>query len=70
MGETGQPLHRRINGHRFNITHEKTEESPVAEHTNGEGHTLVDVTVMAIDKMYTTTTHVFAKYGKAGGSGP
>ena len=52
VGETGQPLHLRINGHRFNITHGKTEESPVAEHFYGEGHTLADMTVMAIDKIY------------------
>ena len=32
VGETGQPLHVRISGHRYNITHGKTEESPVAEH--------------------------------------
>ena len=30
VGKTGQPLHRRIIGHCFNITHWKTEESPVA----------------------------------------
>ena len=52
VGETGQPLHRRINGCCFNITHGKTEESPVAEHFNGEGHTLADMTVVAINKIY------------------
>ena len=30
----------------------KTEESPVAEQFNGEGHTLADVTVVAIDQIY------------------
>ena len=50
--KTGQPLHLRINGHRFNITHGKTEESPVAEHFNGERHTFTDVTVVAIDKIH------------------
>ena len=34
VGETGQPLHLRINGHRYNITHRKAEESSVAEHFN------------------------------------
>ena len=52
VGETGQLLHCRINGHRFNITHRNTEESPVVLHFNGEGHTLADMTIMAIDKIY------------------
>ena len=52
MGKTGQPLVLRINGHRFNITYGKTEESPVVEHFNSEGHTLADVIVMAIDKIH------------------
>ena len=30
----------------------RTEESPVAEHFNGAGHTLVDLTVVAIDQLY------------------
>ena len=37
VGETGQPLHIQINNHCFNIAHQRTEDSPVAEHfTNGE----------------------------------
>ena len=32
-------------------THGKTEESPVAKHFNGEGHTLADMTVVAIAKI-------------------
>ena len=52
IGETGQLLHRMINGHRYNITHRNTEESPVALQFNGEGHILADMTVMAIDKIY------------------
>ena len=52
VGETGQPLHRRVNNHRFNIAHRRTEESPVAEHFNGEGHALSDMTVVAIDQIY------------------
>ena len=36
VGKTGQPLHRRVNGHRFNIVHRRTEESPVAVHFTGE----------------------------------
>ena len=40
------------NSHHFNIPHRRTEESPVAEHFNGEGHTLADMTVVAIDQLY------------------
>ena len=52
MGETGQQLHCRINSHRFDIRQRRTEESPVAEHFNGAGHTLVDLTVVEIDQLY------------------
>ena len=45
-------MHRKINSHRFNITHKRTEESPVAEHFNDEGHTIVDMTVVVIDQLY------------------
>ena len=51
VGETVQPLHRRINGHRY-IMHGKAKECPVAEDFNGEGHTLADVTVVAINKIH------------------
>ena len=56
VGETGQPLHRRINIHRSNITQNTTEESPVAELFNGEGHTFVDMTVAAINQLYNHDT--------------
>ena len=36
----------------FDITQRRTEESPVAEHFNGERHTLADLTVVAIDQLY------------------
>ena len=52
MDETGHLLHRRINGHRSNITHGNTEESPVAKHFHGEGHTFADMKVVAISKTY------------------
>ena len=51
-GETGLPLHRRINSHHFDIKQRRTEESPVAEHFNCKGYTLADMTVMAIDQLY------------------
>ena len=41
----------RINSHRFDIRQRRTEEPPVAEHFNGAGHTLGDLTVMAIDQL-------------------
>ena len=49
---TEQQLHCRINSHRFDIRHRRTEESPVAEHFNGAGHTLAELTVVAIDQLY------------------
>ena len=56
VGETGQPLHRRINIHRSNITQKRTEESPVVQLFNGEVHTLADMTVVAIDQLYSHDT--------------
>ena len=52
VGETEQQLHCRINSHRYDIRHRRTEESPVAEHFNGAGHTLADLTVVAIDQLH------------------
>ena len=52
VGETGQPLHHRVNDHRFKIMHRRTEESPVAEQFSGKGHTLVDMTIVAIDQIH------------------
>ena len=53
VGETGQPLHRKVNNHRFNMAYRGTEESPVAEHFNSNEHTLADMTVMHGDKSST-----------------
>ena len=52
VGETGQLQHRRINSHRFNIAHRRTEESPVAEHFNGKRHTFAEMTVVVIGQLY------------------
>ena len=52
VGKTGQPLHRRVNNHCFNIVHRRTEESPVTEHFNDNGHTLEDMTVAVIDQIH------------------
>ena len=56
MGETGQQLHCRINSHCFDIRQRRTEESPVAEHFYGAGHTLADLTVVAIDQLHSHDT--------------
>ena len=55
VGDTIQRLHCKINDHRCNIMHGKTEESPVAEDLNCEGYTFADVIVVAIDKINSHT---------------
>ena len=52
VGETGQPLHNRVNGHRFDILHHRTNESPVAAHFNSTLHTVEDLTIMVIDQLF------------------
>ena len=52
VGKTGQQLHCRINSHHFDIRQRRTEESPVAEHFNGAGNTIANLTVVAIDQLY------------------
>ena len=49
MGKTSQPLHVRINGHLSDITHRRTDVSPVAEHFNGGAHSVSDLMVMVIE---------------------
>ena len=49
VGEMGQPLHMRINGHRYDISHWRTQESPVAEHFNSGAHRESDMAVRAIE---------------------
>ena len=69
VGKTGQSLHMRINGHRYDITHRKTEESPVAEHFNRGVHKQSDMAVMVIE-LTLSLTHVYGRLGRADGSGP
>ena len=52
LGETGQPLHHRINGHRSDITHRRTGKSPVAAHFNNAAHSVRDMAVMVIDQLH------------------
>ena len=56
VGETGQPLHSRMNSHRFNISHGRIDESPVAAHFTSEGHTETDLSVMIIDRCWKEDT--------------
>ena len=51
MGKTGKPLHCRIINHRYDISHQRPEESPVDEHFNSEAHSQADVVVMMIDQI-------------------
>ena len=49
VGEIGQLLHCRINGHRYNITHRRTEDSLVTKLFTCDGHTLVDIQAWIAD---------------------
>ena len=49
VGETGQQLHMWVNGHRYAIAQQRTEESPVAAHFNSRTHTESDMSVMVIE---------------------
>ena len=53
VGESGQPLHMRMNGHRYDISHRKTKESPVAAHFTSTGHSESDLSVCVIDRLWT-----------------
>ena len=44
-----QPLHTRVNGHRFDITHRRTDVSPTAEHFNSGAHSESNMTVMVTE---------------------
>ena len=52
VGDTDQPLHLRVNGHQYDISHQKTDESPVAEHFNNGTHVESGMAVMAIDLVH------------------
>ena len=55
VGETENPLHIRMNGHRSDY-HRKLPDKPVAEHFSGPGHTFDDLTVMVIEAMYSANS--------------
>ena len=45
-------LHWRINSHQFDITHQRTDESPVAVHFNNAAHTVGHMAVTVIDQLH------------------
>ena len=50
VGETKNPLHIRLNGHRNDIKHHNIEK-PVAAHFCSPNHTLSDLTIMVLEQM-------------------
>ena len=53
VGETENPLHLRMNGHRSDY-YRKLSDKPVAEHFNTIGHTFEDLTIMVIEQIHMT----------------
>ena len=53
VGESGEPVHKTINGHRFDITNGRTEELPVTAHFRSASHSKVDLLVCVIDRLWT-----------------
>ena len=45
VGESGQPLHKRMNNHRYDVTNGRIEESPVTAHFRSDGHSESDLSV-------------------------
>ena len=52
VGETGQALHCRLNNHRVDIVHHRIQEKPVAAHFNSGEHSVEDMTVMIIERLW------------------
>ena len=51
VGETENALHIRLNGHRSNVKTKKMEK-PVAAHFNLPGHSMEDLTIVVIEKIW------------------
>ena len=49
VGEMGQLLRMRVIRHWYDITHRRTEESPMVEHFNSGAHIESDMTVMVVE---------------------
>ena len=54
VGEMTQLLPARVNGHQFNIAHQSTDLSPVAEHVNSGAHLELDMIFMVIELSFTS----------------
>ena len=50
VGETKNPLHIRLNGHRHDIQHKKREK-PVGAHFSGTGHSLKKLKILVLEEM-------------------
>ena len=50
VGSTKNALHIRLNGHKYDIKHKKTQK-PVAKHFNRRGHSMEHLTIMVIEKL-------------------
>ena len=50
--ETGQALHCRMNNHRADIIHKKIEDKSVAAHFSTQRHSVEDMEVMVIDRLW------------------
>ena len=55
VGETENPLHLRVNGHRSDY-YRKLPDKPVAAHFNTLGHTFEDLTIMVIEELGSAPT--------------
>ena len=51
VGETENPLHLRVNGHRSDY-HRRLSDKPVAEHFHSTGHSFDDMTIMVIEQIH------------------
>ncbi|XP_074642873.1 uncharacterized protein LOC141900033 [Tubulanus polymorphus] len=56
IGETGQTLRQRLNGHKFDIRQKKMDK-PIGEHFNLPNHTISNLKVTALHKMNTSNKH-------------
>ena len=69
VGESEQALHKRLNGHRFDITRGRTEVSPVAAYFRSANHSEADLSVCVINRLWKEDV-ICWKIEKADGSGP
>ena len=57
----------RVNGHRYDIAHRRTEESPVVAHFNSRTHVESDMSVMVIELARSRDACLYREYEIAGG---